>query len=139
MEKNYKTKGGKYSKMQCVQKWIWVMNVLLTNRRLRPSIRALGATQQQATIRHVAKRWRRKKEEVSIETINYPKKSYWLLEIQFVQSLVQQMYVITFLVWVPTYFSFSGSFPRIKYERPLFFTDTQTQIAIFFIGSFVGE
>ena len=57
------------------------MNVLLTNRRLRPSIRALGATQQQATIRHVAKRWRRKKEEVSIETINYPKKSYWLLEI----------------------------------------------------------
>ena len=67
--------------MQSVQKWIWVMNVLLTNRRLRPSIRALGATQQQATIRHVAKRWRRKKEEVSIETINYPKKSYWLLEI----------------------------------------------------------
>ena len=36
-------------KMQSVQKWIWVMNVLLTNRRLRPSIRALGATQQQAT------------------------------------------------------------------------------------------
>ena len=55
-KKILKTKGGKYSKMQCVQKWIWVMNVLLTNRRLRPSIRALGATQQQATIRHVVKR-----------------------------------------------------------------------------------
>ena len=44
------------------------------------------------------------------------------------------MYVITFLVWVPTYFSFSGSFPRIKYERPLFFTDnwhTGTDCKIF--------